>query len=280
MPHPRPQLRSPADPMTRSRLTADWGPDTWQPSRTGVGGLSPLARRAITRSQKSSSRDPSIPQTCPSASALPARLRSSAQIPISISFGFPNPPTQLRPVDPSYGNPQFFGGQYDVTVSDRLSTPILFIAKTHDGTLIQGQTGATYSVIVTNTVGAVATSGAVTVTEFLPAGISMVSMAGDGWACGATNCTRSDSLAGGASYPPITVTVNVAANAASPQVNAVSVSGGGSASADASDPAIVHAAPARASRRPIPTPSSRETLRRPTRSGFRTPLPPAQPRVW
>jgi hypothetical protein len=48
-------------------------------------------------------------------------------------------------------------------------------------------------------------------------------------------CSRSDSLAGGASYPPIIVTVNVAANAVSPQVNQASVSGGGSATANASD---------------------------------------------
>ena len=47
--------------------------------------------------------------------------------------------------------------------------------------------------------------------------------------------TRSDALAASVGYPAITVTVNVATNAASPQVNAVSVSGGGSASAAATD---------------------------------------------
>jgi hypothetical protein len=46
---------------------------------------------------------------------------------------------------------------------------------------------------------------------------------------------RSDALAGGSSYPAIGVTVNVAANATSPQVNSVSVSGGGSAPANGSD---------------------------------------------
>jgi hypothetical protein len=74
----------------------------------------------------------------------------------------------------------------------------------------------------------------VTVTDTLPSGLTLVSMAGAGWTC--TNaCTRSDALAGSASYPAIAVTVNVAANAASPQVNAVSVSGGGSATANGSD---------------------------------------------
>ena len=49
--------------------------------------------------------------------------------------------------------------------------------------------------------------------------MTLVSMAGTGWTCpgtAANNCTRSDVLNGGASYPPITVTVNVAANAGTP----------------------------------------------------------------
>jgi hypothetical protein len=46
---------------------------------------------------------------------------------------------------------------------------------------------------------------------------------------------RSDALLGGASYPPIFVTVNAAANAGTPLVNSVSVSGGGAANASATD---------------------------------------------
>jgi hypothetical protein len=46
-------------------------------------------------------------------------------------------------------------------------------------------------------------------------------------------------LAGGYSYPAIAVTVNVAANAASPQVNSVSVSGGGSATESGSDSTVI-----------------------------------------
>jgi predicted Fe-Mo cluster-binding NifX family protein len=53
-------------------------------------------------------------------------------------------------------------------------------------------------------------------------------MAGTGWACSGSSCSRSDSLTAAASYPSITVTMNVAANASSPQVNQASVSGGGS----------------------------------------------------
>src|SRR5207237_1407059 len=54
--------------------------------------------------------------------------------------------------------------------------------------------------------------------------------------CVTTTCTRSDVLKGGSSYPPIIVTVNVASNATSPQVNQAAVSGGGSVSANTTDP--------------------------------------------
>jgi hypothetical protein len=69
-------------------------------------------------------------------------------------------------------------------------------------------------------------------------------MSGAGWTCqsGATVCTRSDVLIAGATYPSITMTVNVGSNAASPLVSVVSVSGGGSAVANATDPTIVVAA--------------------------------------
>ena len=60
-------------------------------------------------------------------------------------------------------------------------------------------------------------------------------MAGTGWTCGASTCTRSDALAPGASYPAITVTVNVAPDAPSQVTNQVTVSGGGSVAATAND---------------------------------------------
>ena len=117
--------------------------------------------------------------------------------------------------------------------------PVLGIAVTHTGNFTQGQTGAAYTVTVTNQSGASATSGVVTVTETLPSGMTLVAMTGTGWTCITTTCTRSDALAAGVSYPAIAVSVNVAVNAASPQINSVGVSGGGSASASATDSTIV-----------------------------------------
>jgi len=70
-------------------------------------------------------------------------------------------------------------------------------------------------------------------------------MAGSGWNCASLpTCQRSDALPGGASYPPIAVTVNVSASVAGQVANQVSVSGGGSVSANGSDATnIVTAAP-------------------------------------
>jgi hypothetical protein len=127
----------------------------------------------------------------------------------------------------------FFGG----TVVPPPPTPSLSITKTHVGHVSQGQQGVLYTVTVTNATGAGATSGTVTVTETVPSGLTLISMAGGGWNCpvGTNYCTRNDALSGSSSYPPITVTVNVAANASSPQVNQVTVSGGGSPSASGSN---------------------------------------------
>ena len=124
--------------------------------------------------------------------------------------------------------------------------PALSIGKSHSGNFTQGQNGATYTVTVSNAAGAGPANGKVTVTETVPSGMTLVSMSGTGWTCpgtAANNCTRSEPLNGGASYPAITVTVIVAGNAMSSLVNSVSVSGGGPEGASATDPTTVIAVP-------------------------------------
>ena len=116
-----------------------------------------------------------------------------------------------------------------------LPQPVLSISKTHAGNFAQGQQNVSYTITVSNSVAGGPTSGTVTVTETLPGGETVVSILGTGWTCVTTTCTRSDVLKGGSSYPPIIVTVNVASNATSPQVNQAAVSGGGSVSANATD---------------------------------------------
>ncbi len=119
----------------------------------------------------------------------------------------------------------------------------LILTKTHTGAFAQGASGRVYKLLVKNA-GGLATSGTVTVADTLPAGLTATQMLGTGWSCntGSLTCTRNDVLAGGSSYPPITLTVNVAGNAASQVTNTATVSGGGDANLannTASDPTIV-----------------------------------------
>jgi uncharacterized repeat protein (TIGR01451 family) len=105
------------------------------------------------------------------------------------------------------------------------------INKTHTGNFTRGSTG-TYTITVTNS-GTGATSGTVTVTDTLPAGLTPTAPTGtvNGWTCSiaaqTVTCTRNDALAASASYPAITVSVNVLQTAANNVTNTASVSGGG-----------------------------------------------------
>ena len=93
----------------------------------------------------------------------------------------------------------------DPTTVGTAATPDLTITKSHTGNFAQGQTGATYSITVTNS-GAAATSGTVTVTDTVPTGLTATAISGTGWTCTqpAGSCTRSDALAAAASYPALT----------------------------------------------------------------------------
>ena len=89
---------------------------------------------------------------------------------------------------------------------------------------------ASYTLQVTN-VNTVATTGLVTVNDTVPLGFTPTSASGTGWTCSVSgqtvSCTRSDSLAGRASYPLITVNVNVSQSAPATITNTGLISGGG-----------------------------------------------------
>jgi uncharacterized repeat protein (TIGR01451 family) len=106
--------------------------------------------------------------------------------------------------------------------------PDLTITKSHSGNFRLGQTGAIYTITVKNS-GTGSTSGAVTVTDTLPSGLTATALSGSGWTCtlGVLTCTRSTALAAGSSYPSINLTVKVASNAPASVTNTVTVSGGG-----------------------------------------------------
>lgn len=133
----------------------------------------------------------------------------------------------------------YVSAEADYSVTTGSAPPALTISKSHSGSFTQGQSGVVYTMAVSNAPSAGTTSGTVTVSDAVPAGLTLVSMTGAGWSCAANTCSRSDALAGGAGYPAITATFNVAADAASQLTNQATVSGGGSASATAGDPTTI-----------------------------------------
>lgn len=111
--------------------------------------------------------------------------------------------------------------------------PQLTITKTSNatgGTWTVGQTGATYTLTVKNT-GTVPTSGAITVKDLLPGGITLSSSftAPSGWTCSTSGqlltCTTTNVLTAGASVN-ITVPVNVTGTTLGTLTNKAAVGGG------------------------------------------------------
>jgi uncharacterized repeat protein (TIGR01451 family) len=116
------------------------------------------------------------------------------------------------------------GGTATATVS--VLVPDLTITNTHTGNFVRPQTGATYTITISNS--GADTSALITVNDNLPAGLTATDLSGPNWNCTLSplQCTRGDVLFAGTSFEPITLTVNVAPNAASSVTNVATVSGG------------------------------------------------------
>ncbi len=126
-------------------------------------------------------------------------------------------------------------------------SPMLSVTESHAAIFTAGQNGAAYSILISNASGAGPANGAVTVSENIPAGLTLQAISGIGWNCplSANTCTRSDALNGGASYPPITVSVNIPSNAPVQVINKVTVTGGRSVAAATSDGTTIVGNPAK-----------------------------------
>ena len=121
------------------------------------------------------------------------------------------------------------GNQATATID--VEAPDLAITKTHSGTFTRGQTGAVWTITVSN-VGFGPTVGTVTVVDTLPNVQNPpvpTDISGTGWTCtlATLTCTRADALASGSSYPAITLTVNIPKNIQNNFTNTAKVSGGG-----------------------------------------------------
>jgi uncharacterized repeat protein (TIGR01451 family) len=116
------------------------------------------------------------------------------------------------------------------------------ITASHAGDFTQGDAGRTYTLTATNS-GNRSSTGLVTVADMLPVGLSATAISGSGWSCtvGTLTCTRTDALAAGVSYPPITVTVDVASSAPASVVNTATVTRAGENTANdtATDPTTI-----------------------------------------
>jgi CSLREA domain-containing protein/fimbrial isopeptide formation D2 family protein/uncharacterized repeat protein (TIGR01451 family) len=121
------------------------------------------------------------------------------------------------------------GNQATATID--VEAPDLAITKTHSGTFTRGQTGAVWTINVSN-VGFGPTVGTVSVVDTLPNVQNPpvpTALSGTGWTCtlATLTCTRADALASGSSYPAITLTVNIPKNIQNNFTNTAKVSGGG-----------------------------------------------------
>ncbi len=121
------------------------------------------------------------------------------------------------------------------------SLPVLAVSMTHAGSIVKGRS-ASYTIAVANQ-GDISTSGSVTVSIVLPTGLTYKSFQGAGWTFNqrTLTCSRSNALAAGSSYPPITLGVYVSRNApSSVSLTAIASGGGATASASATDVVNIH----------------------------------------
>jgi uncharacterized repeat protein (TIGR01451 family) len=214
-------------------VIASWSPRSVQAGSSGftltVNGSGFLSAAVIVNGQ-----------------ALPTLTVSDTKITADIPASLIATPGSVvfRVTDLTPGSNITSTGTGSVTAMGPVIAPDLAISKSHVGSFIQGQTGATYTLTIAN-VGSGPTSSAVTVTDSVPTGLTPTAISGSGWTCtlGTVSCTRSDALAGGLAYPPVTLTVDVAANALATVTNTASVATArdtNGANNSASDPTTVN----------------------------------------
>jgi hypothetical protein len=139
----------------------------------------------------------------------------------------PNGTWQLFVANPSLGAS---GSATSWALGVTINPPTLSVTCGHTGNFCQGESGAQYSVVVSNA-GPGPTGGSVpaTVVDTLPAGLTPIAASGSGWnyeIIGQTMiCTQTNQTAAGTSYPTLTLMVNVSASAPALVVNAVTLTG-------------------------------------------------------
>ncbi len=164
--------------------------------------------------------------TCTRASSL-AGASTTPAITLTVATGAAAAPSVTNTASVSTPGETATGNNSDSDPTTVGSLPDLSITKAHSGNFTVGTNGV-YTITVANSASAGPTTGAITVTDTLPAGLTYVSATGTGWSCGVSSqtvtCTRAAALAAGGSAPAITLTVGVGAAAAPSVTNTASVS--------------------------------------------------------
>jgi len=145
--------------------------------------------------------------------------------------------TQVNTTDPVTSTEGGTGGT--ATASLDVVVPDLTITMSHSGNFFRPQTGATYTITVSNS--GADTSALITVNINLPAGLTATALGGPNWNCSLSplQCNRGDTLFAGTSFEDITLTVDVANSAPASFTASATVSGGNesnTANDTASDP--------------------------------------------
>jgi uncharacterized repeat protein (TIGR01451 family) len=181
--------------------------------------------------------------TCTSGTRLNAGTCYSPDLVLTVNVASNAAPTLINTAGVSHTAAEAYTGNNTANASTTINQSAdLTVTKSHTGNFYRGQTGAQYTIVVANTGGSPTDGTTVTVTDTLPGGMTATAISGAGWSCTASTltCTRSDVLAAGAGYSPITLTVNVAGNAGSPLTNSVTAVGGGGGTSTDTDPTTVN----------------------------------------
>jgi uncharacterized repeat protein (TIGR01451 family) len=178
--------------------------------------------------------------TCNSSAVIAAGGSNSNPITVNVLAAAAAAPSATNTATVSGGGePASNAGNNSASVTHPVcvtNCPDLRLTKTGPASFSVGVNGS-YSIAVNNTSGGIATTAPYTVTDTLPAGITLVAPlpTGTGWTCSggvvggnSFSCSGSAAIAAGASNPnPIAVNVAVGAAAVPSVTNTANVTGGG-----------------------------------------------------
>jgi uncharacterized repeat protein (TIGR01451 family) len=170
-----------------------------------------------------------LPPQCSRSDALAPGANYPA-ITVTVDVSSTAPPALSNSVSVSGGGEINFNNDSAIDTVNITQVPDMTASSFHNGNFGQSQIGATYILTAMNN-GGVPSSGAVTLTDTLPAGLTATAMSGTGWTCtlSTLTCTSSDPVSSGSGSAQVILTVNVDLNAPSSVTNTVTVSGGGEA---------------------------------------------------